>query len=87
MKKGVLRNLTKFPGKHLKPEAYNFIEKETLAQMFSCEFCEISKNNFFTEHFWTTASISNFKHLTIALKYFYSSWAHFEPCSFKASWK
>ena len=24
--------------------------------MFSCEFCEISKNNFFAEHLWTTAS-------------------------------
>ena len=24
--------------------------------MFSCEFCEISKNTFFTEHLWTTAS-------------------------------
>ena len=24
--------------------------------MFSCEFCEISKNAFFTEHLWTTAS-------------------------------
>ena len=38
------------------PEACNFIKKETLAQVFSCEFCEISKNNFFTEHLWTTAS-------------------------------
>ena len=28
---------------------YNFIEKETLAQVFSCEFCEISKNTFFHE--------------------------------------
>ena len=28
----------------------NFIKKETLAQVFSCEFCEISKNTFFTEH-------------------------------------
>ena len=28
----------------------NFIKKETLAQVFSCEFCEISKNAFFTEH-------------------------------------
>ena len=28
----------------------NFIEKETLAQVFSCEFCEISMNNIFTEH-------------------------------------
>ena len=33
----------------------NFIKKETLAQVFSCEFCEISKNTFFTEHLWTTA--------------------------------
>ena len=27
-------------------ETNNFIKKETLAQAFSCEFCEISKNNF-----------------------------------------
>ena len=39
-------------------QAYNFIKKETLAQMFSCEFCEISKNTFFTEHLRTTASAS-----------------------------
>ena len=31
----------------LQAEAYNFIKKETLAQVFSCEFCEISKNTFF----------------------------------------
>ena len=31
---------------------------ESLAQVFSCEFCEISKSNFFTEHLWTTASVS-----------------------------
>ena len=30
----------------------NFIKKETLAQVFSCEFCEISKNTFFKEHLW-----------------------------------
>ena len=30
--------------------------KETLAQVFSCEFCEISKNTFFTEHVLSTAS-------------------------------
>ena len=29
--------------------------------MFSCEFREISKNNFFTEHLWTTASASWWK--------------------------
>ena len=30
------------------PEACSFIEKDSLAQMFSCEFCEISKHTFFT---------------------------------------
>ena len=32
------------------------IKKEAQAQMFSCEFCEISKNSFFTEHFRVTTS-------------------------------
>ena len=27
-------------------EACNFTKKENLAQMFTCEFCEISKNTF-----------------------------------------
>ena len=36
------------------PKAYNFIKKKVLAQVFSCEFCQISKNTFLTEHFWTT---------------------------------
>ena len=27
-------------------EAYNFIKKWALAQVFSCEFCEIFKNTF-----------------------------------------
>ena len=30
--------------------------KETLEQAFYCEFCEISKNTFVTEHLWATAS-------------------------------
>ena len=38
------------------PEACNFIEKETLAQVFSCEFYEISKNMFSAEHVWATVS-------------------------------
>ena len=33
--------------KSWKPEACNFIKKVTLAQVFSCELCEISKNTFF----------------------------------------
>ena len=34
----------------------NFTKKESLAQVFSCGFCEISKNIFFTEHLRTTTS-------------------------------
>ena len=30
----------------LQAKACNFIKKETLAQVLSCEFCEISKNTF-----------------------------------------
>ena len=58
-KKGVLINFAKFTGKHLcqnpffnkapdlRAQGCIFIKKETLAQVFSCEFCEISKNTFF----------------------------------------
>ena len=46
---GALENFAKFTGKHLCQSLFfnNFIKKETLAQMFSCEFCEIFKNTFF----------------------------------------
>ena len=40
----------------LLPQACNFIKKETQGQVFTCEFCEISKNTFFTEQLWATAS-------------------------------
>ena len=42
VKKGVLGNFTKFTGKHLCQSL--FFNK---VQVFSCEFCEISKNAFF----------------------------------------
>ena len=32
--------------------ACNFIKKETLAQVFSCEFRQTSMNTFFIEHLW-----------------------------------
>ena len=69
MKKGVFKILTKFTGKHLcvclffnkvagpRPSPCNFIKKEAQAQVFSCEFCKISKNTFSTEHLWTTGSV------------------------------
>ena len=43
-RKCVLRNIAKFTGKHL-------------FQGLFFEFCEISKNTFFTEHLRTTASL------------------------------
>ena len=52
--KGVLKIFTKFTRKRLcqsffcqQPEACNFIEREALAQVFSCEFCEILENTYF----------------------------------------
>ena len=45
LKKGVLKNFAKFTGKHLckslcfnKVADLNFVEKETLAQVFFCKF-------------------------------------------------
>ena len=38
----------------------DFIKKETLAQEFSCEFYEISKKSFLTEHLQPTASALSF---------------------------
>ena len=42
--KSKFANSADFFKKWKKPDACNFIKKETLAQVFSCEFCEISKN-------------------------------------------
>ena len=54
---GVLENFAKFIGKHLwwslflvKVQAQSFIKKEASTQVLSCEFSEMSKNTFFTEH-------------------------------------
>ena len=57
MKKGVLKNFTKFTGKHLCHSRF-FNKKGTMAQVFPCEFCEISKKTFLTKHLWATASVS-----------------------------
>ena len=65
MKKAVLKNFSKFTGKQ--PYRAKVAEwpvtllkkKNTLAQVFPCEFCEIFKNTVLTEHFWTTASASS----------------------------
>ena len=50
----VLRNFAKFTGKHLCQSL--FFKKQAVAQVFSCEFSEISENASFTEYLLTTAS-------------------------------
>ena len=89
VRKGVLRNFAKLSGKHLCQSLFfnkvavlrpvTISKKQTLRQMFSCEFCVISKSKFFTEHLWATASVwsklSLFKwwycwQLTLSLKYY-----------------
>ena len=50
-----------------KDQACNFIKKETLAQVSFCEFCKISKNTSFTEHFRTTACVDGKLHSCAAL--------------------
>ena len=66
--------------------ACNFIKIETLAQVFSGEFCKISKNTFFTEHVWGTASrrFSTVDLMSmIALRriiFFLSITTMYEPC-------
>ena len=47
-KKGFRRNFAKFTRKHLCQGLFfnKVAGKETLAQVFSCEFCKISRNNF-----------------------------------------
>ena len=72
MKKVVLRNFTKFTGKHLCQSLFfnkvpglglQLYLKRDSGTGVSCEFCEISKNTFFTEHLWATASASLHKDL------------------------
>ena len=46
-----------------RPQVCNFIKKETLAQVFSCEFCEISINTFFIEQLrWMLLSFASQKY-------------------------
>ena len=80
-RKGVLRNFAKFTGKHLRqsllfnkvaglrPKACNFIKKEILEQVLSCEFCGISKNTFFYRTPLVAASVLKISEWRIKLVY------------------
>ena len=50
--------------------ACNFIKKEILAQVFSCEFCEIFKNTFLTER-RVAASSKNISYWKATVKKFF----------------
>ena len=57
-KKGVLKNLAKFTGKHQCQSLFfnkvaGLIKKETLAQVFSREFAKYLRTTFFIEHIWS----------------------------------
>ena len=65
-KKYIIRNFAEFARKHLcgnlffaKAKLCNFTKNESLAQVFSCEFCKTYKNTFFAEQHPTTASDYN----------------------------
>ena len=66
VRKGLLRNFVKFTGKHLCQSLFfkKVAGQETWAQVFSCEFCKISKNTFFAEHLWAT-TFENFLELLV----------------------
>ena len=48
----------------LQTSGLHFIKKETLIQVFSCEFSKIFKNTFFREQLWMTSS----EHCTLRIK-------------------
>ena len=58
VRKGVLRNFAKFTRKYMcqSPFFNKLAGMRTLAEVLSCEFLEISKNTFFTDHRWETGS-------------------------------
>ena len=63
-KKGALKNFLIFTEKTpvlffflIKLQAFRLYQKETPTQVFSCEYCEIFKSNYFEEHLRMTASV------------------------------
>ena len=72
--------------KTLQVSVCNFIKKETVAQVFSCKFCEISNNSFFTEHLRATASI---RYSLVIISFFLklSSLAKFFFVGLNIAWK
>ena len=77
-KKGVLKNIAKITGKHLrqslffnKVAACNFIKNKTPPQVFSCEFSEVFKNTFFDRTPLVAASLISFDFSLVATVLFH----------------
>ena len=62
-------------------EACNFIKKQTLAQVFSCEFCKISKNTFYYRTPFVAAS-AFIKHM-FNVEYFQNHTHHYEKKNYQ----
>ena len=89
--KGVLRNFAKFTGKHLFQSLFfnklarlrpvTFLKKESLAQVFSCKFREISKNTFFYRVPPVAASVYYNENIMTPLRVFPSKFfEHIQNC-------
>ena len=88
VRKGVVRNFAKFTGKHpcqslffneVAGLARNFIKKETLEQMFSCEFCKFVRTVFLQNTFggclWKDENVVCLTHFMPRI-FFYTSRKH-----------
>ena len=82
----------------IKLQACNFIERETLAQVFCCEFCEIFKNTFLTEHLrWVFLKLAKHRSLNAVLilqrciqnfcVIFSLLWRHYQTPNQNIKWK
>ena len=62
-------------------------QKKNSAQVFSCEFCEISKNLFFIEYLWVTASVSSssLAEFFLVLTHFMALISFYTPLIYKGS--
>ena len=71
--KGVLKNFSKFTRKH-QTQACNFIRKDTLKQVFSCEFYKIFRTPFYIqEHLqWLLLKLAKTKYLSYSEQMFLS---------------
>ena len=73
-RKGIPRNFTKFTGKHL---CQSLFFKETLALVFSCEFCEISRNTFFHWKLSQSQVLSKGADIFLKTSFFLRCYSHF----------